>query len=455
MSISSSFWLLLGVSVAGLFVGSWQDLQPLQLFLAGALPLVLYHLRLFAETRRKRDGSPQKTQTLSPTTIDSVYYFGFLVTIGTLAAAVIFSVLGDESRALDLKRLGLQFALGLLATGYALFARIQLTSTARRMDQEDLENEIEAWVERTGAVVGKVQAAGLEFETFTAMIRDAAHRSVTQSAEAASTAMTGLATQYQRDMGGALRESVTAIQDIKAALQEADIAPEVAALKKSLQSTGASLLTLQNRMSRLDERMGALEEGTARATDAVAKQAAESGRMAAAMGAVAALERPIQVLEERIARLSGQVERTLPSVQPVSAALQELAAVATSAAGGMSSSFQGYDAAVARSLAAVSASTAALDSVVRSMGSAEAFAADTRSISAEVRALQENLKALAQEMSQLTGTASSTTGAMASLQEDLRALQARVSAFTDDSRAASAAADTVPRVFAPAKPESA
>src|SRR4051794_33394860 len=80
IEVGRFFWVGLAASVVGLSVASWLSSKALVVFAFGMVPLVAYHLRLLSDVGKG----------LSQTTIDTVYYFGFIVTIATLAATVLF-----------------------------------------------------------------------------------------------------------------------------------------------------------------------------------------------------------------------------------------------------------------------------------------------------------------------------------------------------------------------------
>ena len=121
------------------------------IFLSGALPLGLYHYKLVKQ-RYIHGGK----LNLSDAEIDSIYYFGFVITLITLIAAVFtFGIAGDK--VIDPQTIGLQFGLGLLATGYALIARLQL-----QVSNESLSDPEEAYanyVDRVNNLLGRVDAA--------------------------------------------------------------------------------------------------------------------------------------------------------------------------------------------------------------------------------------------------------------------------------------------------------
>lgn len=117
-------------------------------------PLVWYHFRL---NRSLGSG-------LSQNTIDSVYYFGFLITITTLAVTVLavsFRGFGG-----DYGPIVTQFGLGLVATGYALFARMQLMSAAEKMEEGDPNAILDRYLEKVKNVVDRVEMSADAFERF-------------------------------------------------------------------------------------------------------------------------------------------------------------------------------------------------------------------------------------------------------------------------------------------------
>jgi drug/metabolite transporter (DMT)-like permease len=111
-----SFLPLFLVSLVGVLGSSFIDHENSQYqvigLIAGVLPLLGYY---YALARKK---------LLSPSEIDSVYYFGFLVTVITLVSTAV--AIGIATKLPELKWILLQFGLGLIATGIALFARLML-----------------------------------------------------------------------------------------------------------------------------------------------------------------------------------------------------------------------------------------------------------------------------------------------------------------------------------------
>lgn len=134
------FSFLLIISLIGILILStiehpnseqFSQSNPILVFLAGLVPLIIYHLSL-----KFRKGY------LSQHNVDSVYFFGFLVTLATLgSSAYILSTKGADA----INVVGTQFALGLLVTGYGLWARITLQSKigSESNIEESLNNYID------------------------------------------------------------------------------------------------------------------------------------------------------------------------------------------------------------------------------------------------------------------------------------------------------------------------
>ena len=125
--------------------------QKLGIFFSGIIPLVVYHYYL----NNQKDSSSERI-SLTDAEVDSIYYFGFVITLITLIAAV-FTVGLSENKSIDPFTIGLQFGLGLLATGYALIARLQLQKKNEAMI--DVEAAYANYLDRVNGLLGRVDKA--------------------------------------------------------------------------------------------------------------------------------------------------------------------------------------------------------------------------------------------------------------------------------------------------------
>lgn len=153
-----SFLPLFLVSLAGIFAASFLPHEPIYYqwvgLLAGILPLLVYKILL-----------GQKT-VLSPVEVDSVYYFGFLVTIITLVTTAIAIALDDTGKPPNMHWILLQFGLGLVATGVALFSRLMLMNKSSSLVEMDVVEASRKLVQSVTEVSGQFDNAGFHAKAF-------------------------------------------------------------------------------------------------------------------------------------------------------------------------------------------------------------------------------------------------------------------------------------------------
>ena len=144
---------LVGIVLSSFFHNFSGFLQWIGL-IAGLLPLMIYHATLI------------KARLLSSTEIDSIYYFGFLVTIITLVTTAIAIGVTDKKEELNLQWVLLQFALGLIATGYALFARLHLLAISSTSIEADMVSSIEKLAKNIEKIAKEFDNAGFQVQAF-------------------------------------------------------------------------------------------------------------------------------------------------------------------------------------------------------------------------------------------------------------------------------------------------
>jgi hypothetical protein len=141
MNINKSFIWLLGLSLVGiLMVTGLAHIRAVEgeahiilAFIFGILPMCVFHYKLF------------KYDDLNQSQIDSIYFFGFLVTLLTLGCAATFAFIPSETGR-QIEIIVYQFALGLLATGYGLLARVLLTN--RRITVTGPDDAIDQYLQK-------------------------------------------------------------------------------------------------------------------------------------------------------------------------------------------------------------------------------------------------------------------------------------------------------------------
>lgn len=297
IDLTRFFWIALVLSVAGLSIATYFSARPLIVFGFGIVPLVAYHLRLLAEVRKG----------LSQTSIDSVYYFGFLVTIATLATTVLI-IAGRGGIARDISYIVNQFGLGLVATGYALFARIHLMGVAERLAISTPEQLIDVYIQRVKQVVDQVELSALGFENLANNLikrtQHSAHASLVASERAMQSstevftdtvarfenvantlikgtedtaiatrnaserAMQSVTSVFTETITKAVAAAKSSLDAIAASLGEIKLSSDVQELKAHIASMGAALGGISTRLKTFEKAISAIESDFSEASTA-------------------------------------------------------------------------------------------------------------------------------------------------------------------------------------------
>ncbi|WLI90404.1 hypothetical protein Q4S45_04585 [Massilia sp. R2A-15] len=214
------------VSIVVLASSTFFRLPPWVAMLGGILPLVYYHL-LFLW--------PQASKGLSGTAIDSVYYFGFLVTVSALGiSAISIAFRGSEG---NLNTVIYQFGVGLFATGYAVVARMHLTSSASMVDEASPEALMDRYVKRSVELVSNVEMASSQLAEFS---KDIIRRTVemTESTRSSSERMMmDAARAFDAEMKNTLASARDSLAEIRGLVSETSFVAEREELARSLKST--------------------------------------------------------------------------------------------------------------------------------------------------------------------------------------------------------------------------
>ncbi|MDR6496316.1 hypothetical protein J2797_006243 [Paraburkholderia terricola] len=169
------------------------------------LPLCIYFSVLY---RIGKNG-------LGYTAIDSVYYFGFIVTILSLAGSVMrVWMFGIEK---DMSGLIAQFGVGLLATGLALVFRLMLTARVESLNAKDLSQTIDEYVQRIDGIVVKVETSAASFEGLSQSLQERTRAVVESTYEQCTASMRSAVTAFSESISGITRqtsESVTRFGEV-------------------------------------------------------------------------------------------------------------------------------------------------------------------------------------------------------------------------------------------------
>ena len=180
---------------------SW---HPVITMISTIAPLIFYHMAYLR---------PRAKAGLSQTAIDSVYYFGFLVTIGALGASAI--KLGTSQKLESLADVGFQFGLGLLATGYAVFARMHLSSAVLSSDGIAPEEAMNKIVVNSRELATNIEIATKPFDDYVQRhmkaIADAEHSSVNRIEES----ILHSTNKFNRALDESAKESIASLKEFR------------------------------------------------------------------------------------------------------------------------------------------------------------------------------------------------------------------------------------------------
>ena len=276
--------------------------QPLTL-LAG-VPLAYYHL-IYLRPKAKH---------LASAAIDSVYYFGFLLTIAALAISAV-EIAGAGP---DLQHVLYKFAVGLLATGYAVLARIHLLSISGEAVDVSAESVLDTYIQRSRELVDNVEIAILRTSAFSQTVIQQASEMHTRASTLVNDSMLDAARAFGNELNTTLSSAREGIAEVRNLVSDAGFVSERVELAKLVTATIASSKDLNQALTEFATRSRAGAEGTLKLNEAVAS-----------------LDGSINVLGTNLTQLvrpDGGLPSAVAAVQSVTAAsAQNLASISETA----------------------------------------------------------------------------------------------------------------------------
>lgn len=230
----------MGFSALGLLTVFLGFLPPIVPFIFAMVPLIWYHLGYL----RKFSG-----EGISQPAVDSVYYYGFLITIGALGVSAL--ELAIKGVGGDLTQVAFQFGLGLLATGYAVWARIQLTASSSLLDEANLEEAMNRYVERSRELVSSVELATASFNNYAASIIDRTEEFTIKAQTQVNSAITASAAELREAVSGMAEESSQVLADLRELINDATFEAERKSLRASVTSMTKTVGTLSASLTEL------------------------------------------------------------------------------------------------------------------------------------------------------------------------------------------------------------
>ncbi|KMY85424.1 hypothetical protein BUMB_04305c [Candidatus Paraburkholderia calva] len=185
--------------------------------------------------------------SLSHTAIDSVYYFGFIVTILSLAGSVMrVWLFGIEK---DMSGLIAQFGVDLLATGLALVFRLVLTARVESLNAKDLSEMIAEYVQRIDGVVSKVEASAASFEGLSQSLQDRMRAVVESTFDECTTSMRSATTLFSKSITKISEQTSQSVERFGEVVESVAMASHVEHFDRQVSELSAGLKAFATEVS--------------------------------------------------------------------------------------------------------------------------------------------------------------------------------------------------------------
>jgi hypothetical protein len=394
----------------------------------GGLPLLYYHLGYL---------SPRAKKGLSQSAIDSVYYFGFLVTISALGVSAVTLALSGGNE--PLSNVAFQFGLGLLATGYAVVARMHLSSISTMVDEASPEAVLDQYIHRSREMVINVEMASTQFV-------ELANNLMLKSQEVAEAArlttektMLETARRFDEELRGTLASARQGLTEIRGLVTETAFVEEREALVKSVRSTLDSVAALNKALDEFAQRTteGARSSQTTTATSQalndslisfhskVLELGGESGALVVSTKSLneagAALVAGTHIISDAVSELGGMAG-TLSGLGVTFKNIKTLTSKANEQLEALVNSSGRLDEATRHISNSVSATSAFADAVDRTVTSLPALQAKAVSLGSDLSELSSTVKMLDSHLERIPKVTGEIAGVSAQLQTSLHAV---------------------------------
>jgi len=388
------------------------------------LPLIYYHVVFLWLKRRDTpaDGAA----------VDSVYYYGFLVTVAALAVSAL-DVAFDRAQNDDVL---FNFGLGLGATGYAVLARMHLMSRTL-VDSDSAASEVmNSYIAKTGNLVSDVETAAGRFKTFSENLLNDSTTAHSAAVTRMQEAIVGSTQTFEREIARSFAAAQAATRELREAVTDPVFATERAAFAKSLSQGTRAAKTLDTALSSIATNAQASGEAYVKsktALDAVTGALTSlSVSLQGLVGSEGSLPNTWKNLEEAAAATSRAVTRTATSLASLNALAEQL-----NSTGGTIGQMRAFADATTKHLADVVAASQQLDKAVSRFNEA----------GEAIGKLAEALSQTEGALPVLSGEAKELVGSLASLRVSLtNAANCLESDVTRSAKASSMLTDSLVKV---------
>lgn len=298
-------------------------------------PLIYYHLKILL---------PRAHEGLSATTIDSVYYFGFLVTVAALCVSAV--MVGTRGAGQSMSTVIMNFGAGLIATAYAVIARMHLQSRASHASDLSMEAAMEKYVAKSNDLVKQVQIASEHLSSFSREIVSKTIEAGELTRIAASEKMLDVADEFSDQITAALEDARQGVQEFRTVLNSTAFAGEraqyVDSLKETVLASNALNQVLADLLVQRREEISLAQQNVSHTGELAERLDALSARVHAlgsADGAMAQSAAAMQHTTAMVTRASQEIAdtvaalaRTLAHAEDSQAALKSIATLSKRAA---------------------------------------------------------------------------------------------------------------------------
>jgi hypothetical protein len=270
-------------------------LPPVVAFAGALVPLVWYHTVFLRP--RTADGLPQAA-------IDSVYYYGFLITIGALGATALDLSLHGIGE--DFAPVAFQFGLGLLATGYAVWARVHLTASTKVLDEEELRTIMSHQIARSRELLANVELASSSFESYATTLLTRSEQFAADAEARTRSSIDAAIKAFSEGIAAMSEQGQVALADLRGVVNDVTFGSEREALRASVTAMVGTVTDLSASLDRLRASSSA---GAGSAGDFAGSLERVNTAAAAASGRLEPLGREDGVVARFDAVLRGGTER--------------------------------------------------------------------------------------------------------------------------------------------------
>ncbi|WP_152682866.1 hypothetical protein [Caenimonas sp. SL110] len=229
-----------------------------------------------------------------------------------------------------------QFGLGLLATGYAVFARMHLTSISTWIDEQSPEVVLDRYLKRTQELVTNVEIASTQFSSFASSLMARTEAATTSATATAEKSMLELARVFDQQLRQTLASGNQGLTDLRSLVNETSFAEEREALARSVKVTLECVLHLNKALLEFSTRSTETAAATTHLHDVSIKL---TDSMATLSDSLEQVGGPNGTIIRSVDSFEGAHSNAVRTTQALSEVVEELSALGGSL-GGVGTTFK-------------------------------------------------------------------------------------------------------------------